>query len=101
MAQIKPLPPHLQKIAEEELYEVPSRIPEDLEALKLWIKQQPHLKTRTNDQFLIQFLRGCKYSLERAKEKINLFYTLKTKFPNMLGAYDVDDDKFRRIQRLG
>ncbi|XP_061393113.1 alpha-tocopherol transfer protein-like [Musca vetustissima] len=101
MAHIKPLNSILQKIANEELFEVPTRISEDLEALKLWIGQQPHLKSRTDDQFLIQFLRGCKYSLERAKEKIDRYYTLKTKFPHIMGIYDVDNERFRQITRLG
>uniref|UniRef100_A0A1I8MTM3 CRAL-TRIO domain-containing protein n=1 Tax=Musca domestica TaxID=7370 RepID=A0A1I8MTM3_MUSDO len=98
---IKPLDSALQKIATEELSEVPSRIAEDLESFKLWIEQQPHLKARTDDQFLIQFLRGCKYSMERAKVKIDLYYTLKTKFPQMFGVYDVDDRQLRRMCRLG
>ncbi|XP_075167518.1 uncharacterized protein LOC142239610 [Haematobia irritans] len=101
MANIKPLPEDLQKIAIEELNEVPSRIPDDLEALKTWIKQQPHLRARTGDQFLIQFLRGCKYSLERAKEKIDLYFTLKSKYPDMFSFTDVDDPKFIEYFNIG
>ncbi|XP_073847525.1 alpha-tocopherol transfer protein-like [Musca autumnalis] len=101
MTQIRPLTPELQKIAVEELGEVPARIPEDLLALKTWIKQQPHLRARNDDQFLIQFLRGCKYSLEKAKTKIDLYFSLKTKYPNMFAATDVDDPKFKEIYDLG
>uniref|UniRef100_A0A1I8Q6M1 CRAL-TRIO domain-containing protein n=1 Tax=Stomoxys calcitrans TaxID=35570 RepID=A0A1I8Q6M1_STOCA len=101
MANIRPLSEELQKIAIEELGEVPSRISADLKALKTWIEQQPHLRARTEDQFLIQFLRGSKYSLERAKEKIDLFYSLKTKYPEMFGAIDVDEPRFREIHNLG
>uniref|UniRef100_A0A1I8NNE2 CRAL-TRIO domain-containing protein n=1 Tax=Stomoxys calcitrans TaxID=35570 RepID=A0A1I8NNE2_STOCA len=100
MANILPLSPELQKIAIEELGEVPSRIPEDLAALREWIKLQPHLRVRDDDQLLIQFLRGCKYSLERAKEKIDLFYSLKSKYPQMMNATDVNDPKFREICHL-
>uniref|UniRef100_A0A1I8Q142 CRAL-TRIO domain-containing protein n=1 Tax=Stomoxys calcitrans TaxID=35570 RepID=A0A1I8Q142_STOCA len=101
MAQIKPLPEQLQKIAIEELKEIPSRLPEDLQALRTWIEQQPHLKARTNDQFLIQFLRGCKYSLVRAKEKIDLYFTLKTKYPQIFGLSDLDEEKFKHCFNLG
>lgn len=101
MAQIKPLSEELQKIAIEDLHEVPSRIPEDLQALKTWIAQQPHLRVRTEDQFLIQFLRGCKYSLERAKEKLDLYYSLKTKYPTMFAPTDVDEPRFKEIHDLG
>uniref|UniRef100_A0A1I8Q2H8 CRAL-TRIO domain-containing protein n=2 Tax=Stomoxys calcitrans TaxID=35570 RepID=A0A1I8Q2H8_STOCA len=101
MSQIKLLKEELQKVAIEELGEVPSRIPEDLEVLKAWINQQSHLKARTEDQFLIQFLRGCKYSLEKAKDKLDIFYAMKTKCPEMFGITDVDNDAFRRFHKTG
>ena len=78
MVSIRPVCPELQEKAQKELNEVPSRLPEDLQALKDWIAKQPHLKARTGDQFLTTFLRGCKFSLERAKEKLDMFYTVRT-----------------------
>ncbi|XP_075167515.1 alpha-tocopherol transfer protein-like [Haematobia irritans] len=101
MPKVECLTEELQKVAVDELGEVPSRIDSDLEILKKWIEQQPHLRARTDDQFLIQFLRGCKYSLERAKEKIDLFFTLKTKYPNMFAPIDVDEKKFRDLHDFG
>lgn len=99
MAQIKPLTPELQKIAETELGEIPARVNSDLQALKEWLERQPHLKARTDDQFLIQFLRGCKYSLEKAKEKLDCLYTLKTKFPEEFNVEDVTNKRFRNLFR--
>lgn len=79
MANIRPLSDKLQKIAIEELHEVPDRIADDLHKLKIWIAKTPHLKSRTgkwkvttnislslfinfyyiiiDDQFLVSFLR--------------------------------------------
>lgn len=101
MAQIRPLSEELQKAAIELLGEDPARIPADLETLKTWIKQQPHLRANTDDQLLIAFLRGCKYSMKKTKSKIDRFFTLKSKFPNFFGVTDVDDPKFREILKLG
>lgn len=101
MLNIIPLTDNLQKVANLELGEVPERTPEDLQALKLWIQQQPHLKPCTDDQFLIQFLRGSKYSLERAKEKLDLFYTLKSKYAELFTVCDVDNERFQEILQLG
>ncbi|XP_013105394.2 clavesin-2-like [Stomoxys calcitrans] len=101
MANIKPLDEELQRVAIEELGEVPKRIPEDLLALRQWLQRQPHLRYRDDDQFLIQFLRGCKYSLERAKEKLDMYYSLKTKYLDMMNLLNVHDEKFRAIGRLG
>ncbi|KAH8372418.1 hypothetical protein KR093_011409 [Drosophila rubida] len=98
------MPPHIRPISEElqikakdYLNEVPERIEADLEALKTWIDQQPHLNPRTDDQFLIAFLRGCKYSLERTKAKLDRFYTLRTKYPELFNITNVDDPKLRRL----
>ncbi|XP_075166386.1 retinol-binding protein pinta-like [Haematobia irritans] len=97
MAGLKPLPEELQRIVIKELGEVPNRISEDLQTFKTWIKQQPHLKARMDDQFLIQFLRGCKYSLEKAKQKIDMFYTMKTRYPEFFNGTDVDSEQFRKL----
>lgn len=101
MANIKPLPQDLQEIAKKELNEVPERVPNDLQTLKLWLEQQPHLKVRLEDQFLIQFLRNCKYNLELAKKKIELFYAIKTKFPEFSNVTDVNDTSFRKVHNYG
>ncbi|XP_073847850.1 alpha-tocopherol transfer protein-like [Musca autumnalis] len=100
MANLRPLTEDLQKVAIE-LGEVPSRLDDDLAALKEWIRQQPHLRANTDDQFLVAFLRGCKYSMEKTKSKIDRYFTLKGKFPELFGAIDVDDPKYREILRTG
>jgi hypothetical protein len=74
----------LARVAQNESNEVPSRVHEDIETLRLWIKQTPHLKSRVDDQFLVAFLRGCKYSLERAKQKLDLFYTVRQLTPEIM-----------------
>lgn len=100
MADVRPLSEELQKTAAE-LGEVPDRLSDDLAALKEWIHQQPHLRANTDDQFLVAFLRGCKYSLERAKSKIDKYFTFRSKFPEIFCTYDVDDPIFKEIFRMG
>ena len=100
-AKLRPLDPTLQRVAQEELNEDPSRIAQDLEALRLWIKQQPHLRARTSDQFLIAFLRGCKYSLEKAKSKIEKFYELREQYPDFFKPPNLDDEKVRDLIKCG
>ncbi|XP_067627405.1 retinol-binding protein pinta-like [Eurosta solidaginis] len=99
---LRPLPPALQKIAIEELDEVPSRVGDDVLALRKWINTQPHLCARTNDQFLVGFLRGSKNSLEKAKQKIDRYYTLKAALPEVFNERrQVDDPMVMEILRLG
>lgn len=46
---IRPLPNCLVKQVAEESNEVPSRIPDELESLREWIKKQNHLTARTGN----------------------------------------------------
>ncbi|XP_001983670.2 alpha-tocopherol transfer protein [Drosophila grimshawi] len=101
MPSIRPLRAELQKNAIEQLNEVPERLDQDIAALRLWIEQQPHLKARTDDQTLVNFLRGCKFSLEKTKSKMDRFYTLRTKYPDYFLGHNVDVDKLLVLFRIG
>ncbi|XP_061393118.1 retinaldehyde-binding protein 1-like [Musca vetustissima] len=101
MPEIKPLSEELQKIAIDELGEVSSRIDQYLEDFRSWIELQPHLKIRMDDQYLIQFLRGSKYSLEKAKQKLTYTCLIKTKFPKMFRLTNIDDKIFRKMVSAG
>ncbi|CAO1441843.1 unnamed protein product [Diamesa serratosioi] len=88
MTQVRPLSYELQKVASEELLENPIRIPEDIALFRQWILKQSHLKSRIDDQFLLSFLRGSKYSLQKAKEKLDSYWTLKSMIPEFFGLRD-------------
>ncbi|XP_011180855.1 alpha-tocopherol transfer protein-like [Zeugodacus cucurbitae] len=98
---IRPLPEHLQKIAIEELNERPERLAADLQALKTWAIQEPHLNVRLEDQLLVAFLRGCKFSLEKTKSKLDWFYTLKTKYPDYYTVQDLDAPNMMELLEYG
>lgn len=78
--------------------EKPERIQEDIALLRQWIAKSPHLRSRIDDQFLVAFLRGC---LERAKEKLDMFYTVRTMSPELIRTRDPLDPKTREIIRMG
>lgn len=123
---IRPLSSELAAKAKSELNESTKKIPDDLDALKQWLAKQTHLTARfgnTNisivainvliktiklpienlpdDQFLIAFLRGCKYSLERAKEKIDSYYTVRSAIPEFFQERDPEDPKLQEVFALG
>nr|XP_019550290.2 uncharacterized protein LOC109420412 [Aedes albopictus] len=101
MVNVRPLSSSLTTKARDELNEKPERINEDLNVLRQWIAKSPHLRSRIDDQFLIAFLRGCKYSLERAKEKLDMFYTVRTMSPELIRTRDPENPRTRAIIRLG
>lgn len=94
---IRQLSTQLAKRAQEELFEKHSEIQGHIEELRQWIINQPHLKARIglyesevristlcttifflDDQFLISFLRGTSYNQQLARQKIDLFFTMRT-----------------------
>lgn len=99
--KIRPLSDELQKVACEELNEVPERLKDDIETMRIWIKQNTHIKSRDDDQFIVSFLRGCKFSLEKAKKKIELFYTARTNTPEFFANRDVNDKTLQEIMEHG
>jgi hypothetical protein len=101
MTSIKKLSDYLQKIAIEELNEVPERIPDDLEAIRKWLSKQTYLKSRTDDQFLLTFLRGCKFSLEKMKQKLDDYYTVRTVVPEFFNNRDPQDPRIEKLVKIG
>uniref|UniRef100_A0A182SEE1 CRAL_TRIO_N domain-containing protein n=1 Tax=Anopheles maculatus TaxID=74869 RepID=A0A182SEE1_9DIPT len=101
MVNLRPISAALHDKAKRELNEKPERIDEDLAALRQWLARTPHIRARIDDQFLVTFLRGCKYSLERAKEKIDMFYSVRTAIPELMRNRDPDKARTREIVRLG
>lgn len=101
MPEIRTLSIGLAKLATDELHETPDRTQSDINAFRNWISQSPHLKSRTDDQFLIAFLRGCKFSLEKAKQKLDLFYTVRTLAPELIRNRDPMNDHVIGMIRLG
>ncbi|XP_058064951.1 retinol-binding protein pinta-like, partial [Anopheles bellator] len=101
MPKIRPLSAELTKKAAEELFEKPERLDEDLDALRVWLSQCPHIKARTDDQFLMMFLRGSKHSLERAKEKLDMYYSVRTSMPELMLNRDPEEAKIKELIELG
>ncbi|XP_072936587.1 uncharacterized protein [Epargyreus clarus] len=99
---LRQLPPHLLEKAKKELDEDPNRLQSDITALRTWLAKQPHLESvNISDQMLVAFLRGSKYSLERSKEKLDLFYTLRTLTPEFYGNRDPLEPKIQELLKLG
>ncbi|KAM3959080.1 LOW QUALITY PROTEIN: retinol-binding protein pinta-like [Aphomia sociella] len=99
---VRPLTVALQKKAQEEINENSKRMESDIAALKSWLAKQPHLRSvRPSDQWLIAFLRGSKFSIERSKEKMDMFYTLKSLVPEFFSNRDPLDSRIQEILKLG
>lgn len=100
--KIRSLSPELRIIARDELNEDEPQLQSNIEDLRYWILHQPHLKARSdNDQFLLTFLRGSKHDLQRAKQKVDAFYTIRSGCPELFTDRDVTIDRVKEVLRLG
>ncbi|KAJ1522546.1 hypothetical protein ONE63_001732 [Megalurothrips usitatus] len=80
----------LDQLSEEQelqLYKKWETTPEatrrDAVALREWLQKQPHLPklTEDEDEWLCRYLLACKNSLERAKRRIEYFFTVQAMWP--------------------
>jgi hypothetical protein len=101
MSGIRQLSETLAEIAKNELNETPERLESELKALKKWVMITPHIYANTDDQFLTAFLRGCKFSLEKAKLKLDTYYTLQTIIPEMKERRDPLDKITKNLMQEG
>jgi len=98
--KIRPLSPELLEQAKK-IGEDPKRRAADVQAIRDWLKKQPHIIGEPSDQLIVTFLRGCKYSLERTKEKIDMHYTMKSVVPEFFKNRDFKSPVLREILELG
>ncbi|RXG52335.1 Alpha-tocopherol transfer protein [Armadillidium vulgare] len=69
-----------------------------LSNIREWPFEQPHdLTARTDDWTILRFLRGCKFSLEKTKSKLDMFYTCKNLTPEWYANRDPLHPKSKRI----
>ncbi|KPI98994.1 Alpha-tocopherol transfer protein-like [Papilio xuthus] len=88
-----------QKIREE-LNEKPEGKEQDLEHIKEWLKKEPHLPDEFDDQRIMTFLRGCKFSLEKAKRKLDMYFTMRAAVPEFFDNRDVMRPELQEILNI-
>ncbi|KAF5298323.1 hypothetical protein FQA39_LY11807 [Lamprigera yunnana] len=92
---------NLQARAVKEINEVPSRIEEDIEQIRQWLLKQPHLKVKVDDDQILGFLRGCKYSLQKTKQKLDFHFTIRTLVPEFFCNQDPFAPEIQEIINAG
>jgi hypothetical protein len=101
MTNIRPLSKELAKRAEDELHENPDRVATDIESIRHWLQKCAHINSCMDDQFIISFLRGCEYKLEIVKQKLDMFYTVRTAIPLIITNRDPLYSNTRAIIKAG
>ncbi|XP_041362009.1 alpha-tocopherol transfer protein-like [Gigantopelta aegis] len=71
------LSPELLEKAKKELSEDPNTTRQEIKALRERLERIPGLKARTDDAFILRFLRARKFDQEKAFTLVMNFYTVK------------------------
>ncbi|BET01458.1 SEC14 [Nesidiocoris tenuis] len=98
MTLVQPSPEMQVKIREELKENVETR-DSDLEHIKNWLKMQPHLPPFDDDQRLMTFLRGSKFSLEVAKRKLDMYFTMRAAVPEFFANRDPTKPEVKEIMK--
>ncbi|KAK5646168.1 hypothetical protein RI129_004632 [Pyrocoelia pectoralis] len=98
---VRTLCDELQDIAIKELNENPKSTPDDLDHIRKWALNQPHLKVKLDDQRILTLLRCCKFSLQKAKLRIEQLCTMKTIAPEFFGNRDPFLPEIQDLLSLG
>ncbi|KAL9699674.1 hypothetical protein quinque_003115 [Culex quinquefasciatus] len=92
------LPNCLDRIARAELREDDQLRKQSLEQMREWIAKNPRIKNcRTDDAFLLRFLRTKKFSVVRACETLQKYLTMRQTYPKWCRKLDPQDPEISAL----
>jgi len=96
-------PSEIAKLQRDYLNEKPEQVKRDIETIRQWILAQPHLgeNAKSDDKFILTYLRGCKFSYERTKEKIDTWHSVRTHCPEFFNGWDVERPELMELLDIG
>ncbi|XP_064480887.1 alpha-tocopherol transfer protein-like isoform X2 [Ornithodoros turicata] len=81
------------QIAERELRETPLKRQKDLNLMREMIRSDPEMNPRTDDAFLLRFLRCRKFDCHRAYKVLRQYYKLRHNNPQLFKAFHPTNQK--------
>ncbi|XP_031839005.1 alpha-tocopherol transfer protein-like isoform X2 [Nomia melanderi] len=90
----------MSKLIRVELNEDVTTRDRDLEIIKEWLSKQPHLPKFEDDSRIMTFLRGSKFSLEKCKRKLDMYFTMRAAIPEFFSNRDITRPELKDIAKL-
>lgn len=69
----------------------------DVAAIREWLEKQPHLPKDMDEGRLRTFLRGCKFSPEKVKQKLDMYYTMRNAVPEFFADRDISRPELAEV----
>lgn len=92
----------LARVAKEDFEEDAEEIDKNVKILKGWINSSPHLRNIKQDEmYLKYFFRGCNYNLQKTKERLDFFNSVKSCLPAWFDNWDPSGEKVQEILDAG
>lgn len=101
MSNIRAISSAMTEIARVQINEDIIQVDSHLSVIRSWLVECNLQCGPIDDQFLVAFLRGCKFSLEKAKKKIVLFYNIRSELPQVIQNRDPINADVLRVIRMG
>ncbi|XKL64437.1 hypothetical protein PGB90_004523 [Kerria lacca] len=99
MTLVQPTPEQQLRIRSELNEDVSTR-DNDLMHIKEWLMRQPHLPNWEDDARIMTFLRGCKFSLEKTKRKLDMYFTMRAAVPEFFNNRDPTLPEIKEVMRI-
>lgn len=90
-----------KEFAQKELGETDERREQAIVELRQWLCENPRINAKSDDVSILYFLRGCKFDVERTKQKLRNFYVMKTERPEWFTNRDPLLPEIQDLVKLG
>ncbi|XP_044754742.1 retinol-binding protein pinta-like [Coccinella septempunctata] len=91
----------IKHYAENILHETTENRQKGLEELMKWATANSNLHIRTDEKYIIPFLRGCKFDVEKTKEKLTHFYTMRRDVPEWFTNRNPHLSEIQDLTKMG
>lgn len=90
-----------REFAEKNLNETEDTRTDALLKIREWLEKNKTLNAKTDDRSILAFLRGCKFNIERTKQKLVNYYKMRAEIPEWFSNRDPTLSVICELVKLG
>lgn len=90
-----------REFAEKNLGETDKIREHAIHQIREWLQENPKINAKNDDRSILAFLRGCKFNIEKTKEKISKYYKMRAEIPEWFANRDPCLREIQELVKLG